>query len=152
MLVMTTLVNPASAESPAESAGGVIYLNKKGYQCGLYNLPTYGAMYLGDHPCKNDEVESFELNLVDPGVIIRLGSDSPKNNQCEAGNWTFTLLVYTRLHTPTGDIPLTALQNVPNGQDVRDGVRMLQNDYKKGNIKGKLSCVNAWVDNTRSNH
>lgn len=153
ILASAALANQASAaDSSLTPAGGILslYKNNDNNHCGQYQLPTSGAQYLGDNACKNDQV--YDFNIYNPGghAIVRLGSDKPKNNQCEAGDWTFTLLA----ENMTGNyrISLDSLKNVPNNTVIREGLKMLQNNYKKGNIKGKLSCVNSWADNTRSNN
>ncbi|WP_236236823.1 hypothetical protein [Pseudomonas faucium] len=139
------LANQASAAESSSLETLRMYKNNNGNVCGTYDLPTSGAQYLGDNACKNDEVYRFLISNPSGKYTITFGSDKPKNNRCEAGNWTFTVSAERPL-IPV-QVDLETLKNTPNNAYIFEGLRMVENNYKKGNVKGKLSCVDARKDN-----
>nr|WP_314620176.1 hypothetical protein [uncultured Pseudomonas sp.] len=140
------LANQASAADSSSLDKLQMYKNNNGAVCGTYDLPTSGAQYLGDNACKNDEVYRFLVNKQGgSSYTITFGSDKPKGSRCEAGNWTFTVRAEPGL-VPV-QVELETLKNTPNNAYIVENLKMVENNYKKGNVKGKLSCVDARKDN-----
>ena len=109
----------------------------EGDQCSVPINSTVDWSFADDNPCKNDQMNYFQLNNVRSATGIELES-----RHCnDSGGWVFALKTYVD-PVSTDWIDIQELKGQEPGYIVREGVylewKRHQNDDQ---IKGKLSCV-----------
>lgn len=143
----------------AGDTGGVIMFAEKyeneqpgGKQCEIAietnkDPVQYNFRALGSH-CKNDEYSWFRLDNAPSAVLFSLGSDAWSNENEHLGckslsesRWIFELRT-TIERTNTKWYRIDKLRDkVDNFLVDEGGLRLEKNNFKQGQIDGKLSCV-----------
>ncbi|HEN8798801.1 TPA: hypothetical protein U8251_001367 [Pseudomonas putida] len=146
LLCALLLSNAAYAEQSAQSVNGQLHLKKKNQSvaCTTLDIQERSAAYMGNYPCKNDEVYDFKLEQAAKHSVIILGADNPRGaKDCPLDDWLFYLEVTSDTPLDTEWTSIADLKLKKTGEDVLPGLKMQKNDYDHGNIAGKLSCVNT---------
>jgi len=144
LLCALLISNLAYAEQ--SHANGQVQLKKKNEvkSCATLDIEERDAAYMGNYPCKNDEVYDFKLEQAVKGSVIVLGADNPKGaKDCPLDDWLFHLEVTSDALLDTDWISIESLKVKRTGDDVLPGLKMQKNQYHHGNIAGKLSCVDT---------
>ena len=139
------LSNLAYAEQSQNTNGQVLLKKKNDSQaCATLDIKAQKAAYMGDYPCSNDEVYDFKLEQATKDSVIVLGADDPKGaDDCPLGDWRFHLKVTSDTPLNTDWISIESLRNKNSGDNVLPGLMMQKNEYHRGSIAGKLSCVDT---------
>jgi hypothetical protein len=101
-----------------------------------------GVTQMKSTSCDNDEASYFQLNNVGSATEILLSSDEYCLSYMPGitPDWVFHMK--TIVHpTTTIWLSIPDLRNKQDDEILVKGLRMIKNDYRNGNIQGKLSCV-----------
>lgn len=100
---------------------------------------TYDFKSGKNNECKNDQMSYFKLNDVPSATLIGLYAEANCRTYRKP-DWYFILRVYIQpLSTQWYAIP--DVEGTDRGKIFKRGLRVEENVYNQGNIKGKLSCV-----------